>query len=519
METEIPVQSPDAQPRKSRWSARRVCVMLFLLFAAIFAVSWWLTPIQPYATLILNGACGRLLYSPDGTMLVTRGKEDFGRSAGPLRVWEVASGQERFSLGDNWKAIETVHFSPNSGLLAAHEMEGELKIWNTKTGDEIAHFSPETKFTNWVNFQFSPDGRFLVFQDHSKGWANNKNFITFWNIESKQEQGSVENYSHTLVFARDGKSFATCSPNESNNTEVLLWKFDQIPVCVKRDPVTASQIAFSPDLQTLATADDLPDGNGQVAMWDMMTGEKRWSANFNEHDTHLQSLFFSAGGKILTALGGGGTQMNWRFRWTLWDVTSSPKEIGSFLETPTVSPDGQWLAIPLESGSKLIKISQPERGTDLIANGDLGPSAFVIFNNMKWLPTASFSPDSKMILVGGLDRHAQEPFLGGWLPAFINPFHADPGGAIVRVWDVESRREILGFSKCTDAQFSPDGQVLATIRDQSVIDLWKVPFRASLWQAFGWAMIVWMIAVSICWLGVKAKKKRLRKPAADRVGS
>ena len=192
----------------------------------------------------------------------------------------------------------------------------------------------------------------------------------------------------------------------------------------------------------------------------------------------------------------------------MWDVTSMPKEIGSFSdsETPAVSPDGEWLAVPLDSGAKLVNASAPERGTDLIANGDLGPSKWV-FQTHKWYPTPSFSPDSKMILVKGLHRSWQEPFLGKWLPQQYNPFRADPGGTVVRVWDTESCRELLVLSDCTETWFSPDGRVLATIRDRQTIDLWKVPFRGSLRRILGWAVIVCLIVVSVGWVGVNTRRK------------
>jgi len=511
MDAEKTVQPPNSQKPVSWWSARRrICVVLILLFTVVFAASWWWTPIEPYAKLKLYGESGLFQFSPDGTMFVTSGKEGFGRSEGPLRVWDVAGGHERFSIVPDWKAIETVHFSPDNSLLAAHEMEGDLKIWNTKTGEEVQTIKPKTHFTNWVNFRFSPDGRFLVFQDYSKGWPD-KDFITFWNIKSKRERGSVESYFHTLAFAPDGKSFATFRRKDYGKVaEVLLWKIKQAPVLVKQHRITASVVAFSPDLQTFATADDFPNGNGQVAMWDMLTGKKRWSLTFNEHGTHLQTLSFLANGKILISHGGGGTQLNWRWRTVLWDVTSAPKEIGSFSERPTVSLNGEWLAIPLDSGARLIKASAPEQGTDLVVKGDLGPFALFCINNMKFYPRPSFSLDSKTLVVAELFRHGKEPFLGKWLPPILNPFHAEPMGSLVRAWDVGSRKAVFTFSNCNAVWFSPDGQVLATLRDRQTIDLWKLPLRSSFWRILGWAVLAWLVVVVGSWLGCKTGKTAFR---------
>ena len=180
-------------------------------------------------------------------MLVTMGKDSvgaIGRYEGPLRVWDVADGVERFSVGNDWKAVETVHFSPDNSLLAAHEMEGDLKVWDSTTGREIATWLPVTRFTNWVNFRFSPDGRFLLYKDYSKGW--DRDIITFWSIESKREQGSVESWFGTLVFAPDGKSFATFRRKDNGKVnEILLWRMDQAPLLAKLHRITTSEVAFS----------------------------------------------------------------------------------------------------------------------------------------------------------------------------------------------------------------------------------------------------------------------------------
>lgn len=100
-------------------SYRRQCIMLVLLFSVVFVATWWLTPIEPCATLELQTEFGAAIYSPDGTMLITSGKQDFGRTQGPLRVWDVRRGQERFSVAADWKAIETVCFSPDGHTRAA----------------------------------------------------------------------------------------------------------------------------------------------------------------------------------------------------------------------------------------------------------------------------------------------------------------------------------------------------------------------------------------------------------------
>jgi WD40 repeat protein len=504
MESEKPVRPADVPKPVSRWSVRRVCAVLSLLFAVIFVASWWLTPVEPYATLNIDDEFGSCVFSPDSTMLVMSGNKDIWCS-GPLRVWDVERGEERFSIAYDREAIGTVLFSPDGTLLAVDAINNNFKLWNTTTGEEAASIGIGTRSVKWVEFQFSPDGRFLVFQPYIEG--PEEDHIKFWNVESKQEQRSVESYLATLAFAPDGKSFATSRFARRNGVgvvEVLLWKMNQVPVLEMQHQTTSSGVAFSPDLRTFATADVLrPDGNGQVAMWDMMTGEKRWSVIVSVivNGDGLHYISFIANGKILAA-----HDVNGRTR--LWDVSSTPKAIGSFSERPAISPDGQWVAIPFDSGAKLIKVSAPNREADLIVNGDFR-SKMGGMGMRTGLPTPSFSTDSKMLLVTGLGRSGRKPFLGDWLPEKYNPFRGVPDGGVVRIWDTETRREVFSIDDCYKAWFSPDGKVLATRPDPKAIDLWKVPFRASLWRILGWAVIAWLVALAIGWLGVKARRMLL----------
>ena len=142
------IQQPVKTSNSSLWFAWRWWVFLALAFAVVLAFVYWLTPVEPYATLHGSDKCHPLLFSPDSSMLVTCEEGPHIKPVGPLRVWDIAGGFERFSVASDWKAIETVLFSPDCSLLAAHEEEGDLKLWNARTGEEVACLRPETHFGN-----------------------------------------------------------------------------------------------------------------------------------------------------------------------------------------------------------------------------------------------------------------------------------------------------------------------------------------------------------------------------------
>lgn len=419
MDTAKPVV--DAR-RPSSWRRARLCAILVLLLAGIFAASWWWTPAEPYVTLELDAECGLFLFSPDGSMLVTGGPEiiRFTQSQGPLRVWDVAGGHKRFSVGHGWKTIETVLFSPDSNLIAAHETKGDLKVWNSRTSEEVANLQPCPTFLYRADFKFFPDGRFLAYATGHQE-SPDRDFITFWNIESRKEQGSIESYFDSLTFASNGNLFGTVRKREGSGKvkEVLLWALDPVPVLAKQHRLDVDSVSFSPDLQTYATTEYLPDGNAQVAIWDIMTGDKRWSVNFNNTREDSLLLSFNANGKFLSAERYDGA---WRI--THWDVTATPKEVDAV----------------------------PKLEDRAILNGYFRPRGL----GMGLENRRSFSPDWDMALVKGQTRFERKPFLDNWLPRKYNPFPRDPGGSVVLVCEVGGRK-LLTVSDCRDGLFSPDG--------------------------------------------------------------
>jgi len=503
-----PKQCIGEQPIRCGSPYRRLIVHT-LLFAVVYSILYWITGVQPYATLPVKDD-NFILFSPDSSTLVTAaiGKGALGKKRGPLRVWDVVNGIERFSVATDWQAIETVLFTPASSLLAAHEQEGDLKLWNAKTGDEVATINTRTHAQNWVNFRFSPDGEYLVFQDYSQGWPD-KDYVTFWHIPSKREQGSVESYFGTLAFASGGKSFATFRRKDYNDAfQVLLWNVrpSQAPTLEKDHRISAREVAFAPDLRRFATGKDLPDGNGEVALWDMATGKTIVSMKFDEGDTHLQSLSFEADGRILSANGGGGTKLNWHWHTTLWNVSSTLREIGSFSERPAISPNGNWLAEPLEAGARLIQVSTLERKGDLTNNDDAGPLFLGLWNGMKSYPSSTFSPDSKIVAIQGLFKWGKEPSLSKWLPDKVTDFLREPSGSLVRLWDVTTRQEIMVFPQCNEAHLSPNGRTIATHHQGQRIDLWAIPFSKPHWRILCQAVLVWMGAILIIRLAIKVRR-------------
>ncbi|HYV39703.1 MAG TPA: hypothetical protein VE988_28700 [Gemmataceae bacterium] len=476
---------------------RRAWAVLALLFCAIFAAYWWFLPAKPYAAVRLSQETRLLQFSPDNSMLVTCGRSADNDSVGPIRIWDIAAGVERFSVGHDLKDIG-VEFSPDNALIAAYAREGDMIGWSSTTGEVLVRFSPVTFNRNWVHYRFSPDSRFLLFSDYSQGWPK-ESFITFWNVKTNQKQGSMESGFSELACSPDGKTLVTHSWNERRNVITLKhWQIESALVLVEEREIEASRIAFSPDLTVMATADELAGGRGEVALRDFKTGEKRWSETFNLHGLRLISVEFGSNGKILKATSSGGTnRYDWKFGTTVWNLNGTPKLVGSYSSSyssgPAISPNGKWLAVSRADGAQLVNITAPEQTASFVNSADNG------YYSGDALASAMFSPDSKTLAIRGINAHSNRPPLDNWLPRSCNPYAAIPDRPFVRVWSVDAQKEVLMLEKCSSVLFSPNGRTMAAVRDGNLVELWAVPLQASPWRIVGWATLVWAAVLLAYW--------------------
>ena len=72
-------------------------------------------------------------FSPDGR-LAARGHGQV------IKVWEVATGQERWELVGHTAAVKSVQFSPDGRSLISGGSDGAARLWNLQTGKEQAAF-------------------------------------------------------------------------------------------------------------------------------------------------------------------------------------------------------------------------------------------------------------------------------------------------------------------------------------------------------------------------------------------
>lgn len=463
---------------------------LVFSFLIVTGFVWRLTPYTPRLVLPLNSDCDFMLFSPDGKSLVTANYH-FPDRIGPLRVWDMDRGVERFAVAHQWSKIETVLFSADSKLLAAHEREGDLAVWDVFSGEERSRLRSETKYGNWVNFCFTPDSKFLVVQDYSKGWPG-KDFCMVWSIADRQVRGSIESYFHWLAFATEGLAFAAfVREGQTNKGKVVLGRLDDgHPVVEREFPVVADNFAFSADLARFASSVPDSDDSAELALWDTASGIKSLSFPCDQKEWRVQQMRF-VGHRVLFASGGGGQ---------VWDISGLPRELQASAQPLAVSPDGNWAAVSVDNGAELYDLRNGGNVGHLVRFGDTG-SGFG-YKGIKIWPEVTFSPDNSVVAVEGLiARHRGSP-VAGWLPPQIDFFLNQGLGAVTRIWDVSSGRELQALPDCSRLMFSPEGTHLASFHSgDQIIKLWSLPLRKPIGPVLGWSFLIWSPFALAMWFG------------------
>jgi serine/threonine-protein kinase len=282
-----------------------------------------------------RGALNGIAISPDGKTLAS------GSVDNTIRLWDVATGEERATLTGHRNEIVELAFTQDGKTLVSCSSDDTIRVWNVETREELRTIAAHSRDVHSI--QLTADGEIIS--------SGADGMIKVWNLATGEEVRSL-----------------------NTNSEKLL------------------KIVLLPDQQTLVSADN----RGTIAFWNLNTGTEQ--SRFTAHTGSINTMAVSPDGKILASGGTDGTVKLWNLAngELLHTLTGHTGWIWNII----FSPDGE--AVPTELRGALIASSSLD-GTVKLWNLD-GTLIDTLAGHAGWVMGTAFTPDGKLLATGSADR-------------------------------------------------------------------------------------------------------------------
>jgi WD40 repeat protein len=437
-------------------------------------------------------AADHIAFSPDGAYLAsTQGSR--------IVLYDLRSESEPRVI-ESHSDISSIAFSPTENLFVSSFSDGTIKVWDLASGEERA-FLDKTG-ASLHDLAFSRDGQILVSAAYSYLQGSEHSEIILWDVDN-----AVEILPETRI---EGTTLAVSPTTETIATggyavPLRLLDFNgQVRLTLEKQPKPVLDLTFSPDGKILATALGDPQRemglDTTLILWDTTSGEILQTL---EKDDGYYRISFSPDGAQLAAAATDKVK--------LWDIGSgleiatitgrsgSPDGAGygtGSIDDFAWSPDGNALALATNKGITLINIQTHEETRLNIDEDGFSPNGHSI----------TFSPDGNLLAVSyisyttrgyvniydvrsqkllfTLDDFNEDTFGIAFSPdnstlatGWGNTWGFAPGG--IKLWDVSTGGLIAeythqGLATIYDLTFNGEGNLLAATSGEGYVYIWDI---------------------------------------------
>lgn len=480
---------------------------------------WWL---KDGSSKVLSGLTGEkpaVAFSRDGKLLATEATAENNKPGCVVDIWDAEDPKNvtpLFQLHGLTKAVSAVAFSPVDDYVVAGSLDSTARVWNAKTGTNVATLIGHREQLNTV--VFDPSGNLIV-------TGSDDGTARIWETRTgKQVKVPLEHFGRVthVAYSHDGNLILTLADQRMGSdvvdNVVRVWdaKTGRLEVQLSGHTGVVKDASFSTDDKLIVSASE--DGTARV--WNTKTGEQ--VMELRGHSGTVSSAVFSPDGTSVLTTGLDHTAQIWRIpgnvlkpdyffaRKKLDDLGEIHVQFNSNSELVTTGTDGEvrvWNAQTLNEN----------KGQKVIPKRPLG----IAENRASYLSDLARSPDGRYIVMAlrvvpgneGSDKEASDAYV--WdnnLKNFIKlsghnaPIYrvvyspkgkyvltaSDDGTAIL--WDTTTwkalpplkPRKLSSVQKDTetsmedetvsilDAAFDPDETKVVTGHQDGSIQLWEI---------------------------------------------
>jgi WD40 repeat protein len=363
-------------------------------------------------------------------------------------------------------SVVSVAFSPDGKLLATGDMDGQIRLWQVRTGKQLFAFKGHS---GWVrSIAWSPDGRTLAS-------GSNDSLVRLWDVTDGSEKQVLHGHTNwvwAVAWSPDGLTLASGSFDSS----VRLWDVavGKCLTVLHGHTNGVRSVEWSPNGQLLVSG----SLDGSIRLWDV-TQSKCLQA-LHGHTDSVWAVAWSPDGRTLAS---GSFDCSVR----LWDVAAGKcfqvlQGHTSEVRSVAWSPDGRTLASGSHDGSV--------RLWNVVDRGERQ----ALLGHTSGVCSVAWSPDGRILASGSFDASVrlwdvtvgkclqvlQGQSSGVCSVAWSSDGRTLANGSLdgsVRLWDITEGIEKQALHGHTNwvwaVDWSPDGRILASGSFDCSVRLWN----------------------------------------------
>ncbi len=188
-----------------------------------------LKPVRELPTAESNGwMAGQPGFSPDGMRVLLLRTDHFDEKlvVGKLvTIWEV-QGENHVELRGHQGRVNEAAFSPDGKWVVTAASDGTARVWNAATGEQV--FMVGDGRNAMHSAAFSPDGRWIV-------TASDDSTARLWYADSGREYFKLSGHRGPVfcaAFSPDSRYVVT----GSGDGTARIWPIDPLPFAISRKP-------------------------------------------------------------------------------------------------------------------------------------------------------------------------------------------------------------------------------------------------------------------------------------------